>query len=63
MVKLKDKEGNIVEFPHAVDAREAIMSGNFFDITGEKAPEPSAEKEEVVKEGKKKKSEDSENKE
>ena len=44
MVKLKDKEGKIVEFPHAVDAREAIMSRNFFNLDEEKKVEEAPAK-------------------
>jgi hypothetical protein len=31
-IQLVDKDNNIVEFDHSVDAREALMSGHFFEV-------------------------------
>lgn len=41
-IKLMDKNDEIVEFDHSIDAREALMSGNFFEV------------EEIIKEVKRK---------
>lgn len=49
-----DKDGNEVYFTHAVDAREGVQMGFFFETPPEKEIEKKVEKEVEIKTSKKK---------